>query len=198
MASCLITLAGTTGEILIKWTQDTVVNTLSTEYGVAPIYIDDTATDVTYTTLSGDVTASSLCVTITELPIDYYEIVFDRLKENNTTYDARFDAVLIDDTVTDLSPTISDKYTGLVALIGAINGLDDDNIKIVGFNVSAAGSSTNYYNLGLIFRIIGGGVPSLRINSFYDNKSYLKGETSVALPDGYTEIEIPLFSSISS
>ena len=193
MAACLITLAGTSGEITIRYTQDSVVNTINTEYGVAPIYIDDSATDVTYTTVSGDVTASSGCLTVTELPIEYWTITYDRLKKNYTTYDARFDAVLIDTTVKALSPTITDKFTGYQALIAAVDTtLDDYTIKIVGYKIDAAGGSTNYYNISLLFRVIGGGTPWLRINSNYNNKSYLKGITSVAEPDGYTIFEIPI------
>lgn len=193
MAACLITLAGTSGEITIRYTQDSVVNTINTEYGVAPIYIDDTATDITYTTVSGDVTASSGCLTITELPIDYYTFTYDRLKKNLTTYASKFDAVLIDNTVVAISPSISDKYTALTSLIAAINStLDDYTIKVVAWSVEPAGGSTNYYNIGLVLRIIGGGQPWLRINSHYNNKSYLKGVSSIALPDGYTEIEVPI------
>lgn len=194
MASCLITLAGTSGDITIRYTQDSVVNTINTSYGVAPIYIDDSATDITYTTLSGDVTASSGCVTITELPVNHYVITYDRLKSNATSYDARFDAVIVDGVVKDLDPTISDKYPSHTALIEAINDtLNDYTIKVVAVNKELAGGSTNYYNISLVLRTVGAtSPPLLRINSHYDNKSYLIGEVSVAAPDGYTAWDIPI------
>lgn len=199
MAACLITFGGTSGDIMIRYTQDGETTTTYTSFSVDPFYIDDSATDVTYTTLSGDVTASSGCVTITELEVDYYLVTYDRLKSDTSTYDARFDAVVVDTTVNALSPDISDKFASWSALVTAINDtLADDTVKVTGYKVGLAGASTNYYQIELIIRVIGGGIPALRINSHFDNKSHLIGVTSAALPVGFTEIDIPLFGEIPS
>ncbi len=177
MASCLITLAGTSGTIRINYTQDSVQNVITTAYGVAPIYIDDTATDITYTTLSGDVTASSGCVTITELPITCYKFTYDRLRGDTTEYDSKFDAVVIGSTVYDITD-VSDKSAYLGDLIQAINvTLDNDDIKIVA--MYGVNLTDDYQRIDLIMKVVGSDIPMLRIKSPNNSYSFLIGTVSV-------------------
>lgn len=192
MSACLITTGGTSGTLRIDYTLGSDANVIFSTHGDI-IYVDSTATSVTYTTLTGDVTATSGCLTVTSRPINYYLITYDRINNDTSTYDPQFTAVMLDNSVNALSPTITAKLSGIVALFAAINTtLANDNIKIVGYKVALATPSTVYYNVGLIIRVIGTQVPSLRLTSPYSNISYLKGVTSTALPAGFTLIDIPI------
>ncbi len=191
MAACLITIAGT-GTLKLDYDLGSDHNIQYTTPGDI-VYIDDTATNVTYTTLTGTATASSGCLTITALPINYYTITYDRLDNDTSTYNSKFDALLLDTTVIALTPNVSDKSVSFLDIIIAINTtLANNNIKIVAYSISSAGSSANYNNISFVFRILGTEIPSLRLKSNFSNYSYIKGTTSIALPDGYIEIPIPV------
>ncbi len=74
MASCQINITGSSGSVLIRYTNGAIINKITADIGDA-VYIDDGSTDITYTTLSGDAIAASGCVTINALP--FYCILFE-------------------------------------------------------------------------------------------------------------------------
>jgi hypothetical protein len=71
--------------------------------------------------------------------------------------------------------------------------LDEDEIKITAYKVEVT-TSSNYYNVNFIIRVIGSEIPMLRIKSHFDNYSYLIGSPSVAVPAGFTEIPVELLT----
>lgn len=195
MASCLITTSGgTSGTLRIDYDLSSDHVTTYCSRGDV-IYISDTATNITYTTLTGDVTASSGCVTITALPINYYLFTYDRLIKDTSSYNSRFDAVLLNSSVNAITET-QDRYSKFGDLINAINTtLADDTIKITAIKTSAVGGTANYMNISFVMRVLGSELPSMRIKSNFDNISYLDGVTSTAVPAGFTELVIPIFST---
>ena len=94
MAACSVTTGGTNGTLRIDYDLAGDHNVLFSTYGDV-IWIDDTATNVTYTTLTGDVTASSGCLTITALPKICYLVEQYRWSGDATeiTYNATFDVI---------------------------------------------------------------------------------------------------------
>lgn len=188
MAACLITLGGTNGTIRIDYTLASTPNYIISNFGDA-VYIDDTATDITYTTLTGDVTASSGCVTITDNPKSCYLISYDR-PNITSTYQTLFDAIEVG-TPQVFTTASQDSYAAFGTLIYNINtDLDDDNIKVVAYRMQNL--INDYNNISLLVRIIGTDVPLLRIISPAGNYTYIKGivQTDCAIPADFTAIEV--------
>ncbi len=73
MATCLVTVGGTYGEVLIKYV-DSGSTPHSLISGPGTFYLDDTGSDYTYSVVYGDVTVTSLCITFTNLPYVCYVI----------------------------------------------------------------------------------------------------------------------------
>lgn len=191
MAACLITTGGTNGTLRIDYDLGANHNIEYTNFGDV-IWIDNTATNVTYTTLTGDVTATSGCVTITALPRICYLIQYDRWSgdPDTITYISTFDALLKDNTVSTFTTPADDTLIALPYLISEINdGLNDDTVKIVAAKSEII--DINYMTISLIVRVYGNEIPYLRIKSPYDNYSYLKGAVSAScLPTGFTEVPV--------
>lgn len=191
MAACLITTGGTNGTLRIDFDLGADHNVLFSTYGDV-IYIDDTATNVTYTRLSGDVTAASGCVTITALPQVCYLVKYDRWSGDTAaiTYNSEFDAILLDNTVHAFTTSYTDDIANSAFLPYEINTvLADDTFKIVA--AKAENVDTNYMNISFIIRILGSAIPSLRLVSPYGNTSYIKGTVSAScLPTGFSEIVV--------
>lgn len=191
MAACLIdTTGGTNGTFRLDY--DLGANHV-VEFGSADdvIWIDDTATNVTYTRLSGDVVLSSGCVTITLLPQNCYLISYDRWSGDPeaVTYISTFDAYLKNNTVTTFTTPAEDTVFGSADVVTQVNNAGDDTFKIVAAKTENV--DNNYMNISFIVRVYGSEIPYLRIKSPYNNYSYLKGTISAScLPTGFTEIPI--------
>lgn len=191
MAACSVTTGGTNGTFRLDFDLGADHNVLFSTFGDV-IWIDDTATNVTYTTLTGDVTATSGCVTITELPQICYTLTYDRWSGDTEliTYNSEFDAFLLDNTVYAFTTNYTDDITNSAFLPYEINTvLDNDNFKIVAAKIENV--DTNYMNISFIIRVYGSEIPSLRLVSPYGNISYIKGIVSAScLPTGYSPIEV--------
>lgn len=186
MAECLVTTGGTSGTFKLEY--DLGSNHVVSYYNYDDeIYISDTATNVTYTTLTGDVTASSGCVTITARNSICYLLAYDVLRGNTSDYDPKFDAILIDTTVYNITETsIRPEYMG--DFVYAVNStLDDSDIKLV--SAYSERYDDDYVQIDLIIKITGGGIPSLRIKTPHDNYLYIKGTVSTdCIPTDYVPI----------
>jgi len=165
MAACLITVSGTMGVIRINYTISGTPYTIETSVGT--FYIEDTATDVTYTTLSGDLIASSLCLTITEAAPSCYKIFWKNINAQNYT----IDAVLLGMETLSIS-SVSFTNSGR-NLIDAINNLNDDRVKVIGYKSELSNITTStVYNCYYILKVLGAEVPILRVKNA-DNSGYM-------------------------
>lgn len=195
MAACSVTTGGTNGTFRLDFDLGGDHNVLFSSFGDT-IWIDDSATNVTYTTLTGDVTATSGCVTVTALPQICYLIKYDRWSGDSTliTYNSTFDAILLDNTVHAFSTSYTDDIASSASLPYEINTvLADDTFKIVA--AKADNADTNYMNISFIVRVFGSEIPSLRLVSPYGNTSYIKGTVSSScLPTGFSEIPVDTVS----
>ncbi len=162
MASCLITIGGTSGGVIINYTLGGNALSMNGGFGQS-LYINDTATDITYTTTSGDATASSGCVTITDLPYECYILNWETrdITFRTQAYPLKFDTIYLD--AEDLAIPLSeyDRHN-LEGLAININELGDARIKaIAGKTVQAPlRGSFNHY---LLVRVQGAMIPKLRI-----------------------------------
>lgn len=183
MAACAITTGGTNGTLRIDYDLGANHNVEYTNYG-DDIWIDDTATNVTYTTLTGDVTASSGCVTITALPMICYKFTYDRNKTYSDAYISNFTAAEVGATTYTIT-AVPDQLAYMGTLINEINNeLLDSAIKITAYRLTDL--LNDYYKIDLIMRIIGSDVPYLKIVSPNSSISYLKGVVSAdCIPTGY-------------
>lgn len=193
MAACLITIAGTSGEVLINYKISSTSYQIVT--GIGTVYIEDTATNVTYTTLSGDATASSGCLTVTALPSTCYEVKFGGLTALNhvfskVTYNSK--------TITlSGSPVFPEEITELVR---EINSNSDSDLKVTHYKIDSSYSGdfdapVEYY---IIFKVAGAFAPTLTItNTDLTSELQIVGTTVSCSPSGYTavtvcDIDIPL------
>ena len=192
MAACLISVNGTSGVIRINYTINGIPYTIKTSTG--NFYIEDTATDVTYTTLTGDLTASSECFTITELFFNCYKINWTGL----TTPDYKINEILLG-SYSAILPNISFPNSGF-SLIDSINNLGIDSIKIVGYKIDTPlWTDSINYNYNYIFKVVGNDVPIIKIkNADTSGYIYIHGvPASCTLPIDYTPIE-PYYSKITT
>lgn len=188
MASCSVTTGGTSGTFRLNYNLG--VNPVIAYYNFGDtIFIDNSATDVTYTTLTGDVTATSGCVTITALPETCYLLKYDRSSTVNTSTSV-FDAIVVGTTVHSFASPSADTLIDSTTLIYNINTvLADPNIKVV--SVKSTNLTNNFVNIALIVKIIGTDIPSLRIKSINNNYSYIIGTVSSdCVPFGYYSLNI--------
>lgn len=183
MATCLVTISGTSGEVFIKYTDSGSVDRYL-RAGLGQLYLDDNGTDYEWSTLSGDAAAASGCITLTEVPIVCHLISWQRLLVDEIS-DAKIDAILLDDTVYEFSTS----YTfprSQAKIADAINSLNESDFKAVAFKQVTATNKSEYF---LIIKVRGDKVPKLRItNEAGTHFMYLIGEASSCLPAEYTEI----------
>lgn len=185
MASCLITTAGTNGTLRINYNLSGDPVTAYHNFGDT-IYIEDTATDITYTTLTGDVTAASGCVTITNLPENCYMFSYDRLKNDSSTYISNFTQFILGVTTYTLTSPASDKLSGIGDLINEIN-LIGNNIMASAIKITAL--TDNYYQIDLVVKVTGTDIPELKIESPNGNLTYIVGVSSLCVPIGFYELQ---------
>jgi len=190
MAACLITVSGTSGVIRIDYTISGTPYSIQTSIG--SFYIDDTATDVTYTTLSGDLIATdSGCLTpaIAELPASCYLISWENLPI--TGYIAN--AVLLgQDTITISDTTFPNSK---LVIVDSINGADSNNVKVVGYLFSSVGLNTVS---SYLLKVLGSELPILRVrNSNNTEFIYIHGVLQAdCLPiEGYTIVD-PCYNTL--
>lgn len=192
MAACLVTISGTSGLLKLNYTLSSVAYSIET--GVGTLYIESTATGVTYTTLSGNVTAASLCLTITAAPSVCNLLMWKGLNTNPNGYVA--DAIILGSETTLIAETVwPNSATGL---IDAINNLSYDKVKVIGYNSSTtvnSNSTTNFY-YNYILRTLGTDVPMLRVRNA-DSTGYIYIPStllaSCAIPSDY-ELVTPCYS----
>ena len=194
MAACLISVTGTSGIIRINYTISAVDYTIETSIG--SFYIDDTATGVTYTTLTGDLIASSGCLTITNEPLNCYLLFWKGI----TSPGYKANAIILGSTTITIPDT--NFPLGGSTLITSINDANVDAVKVTGYKIvtdpveSDDPSFNEYY---YILSVIGTDVPILRVRNA-DNTGYIyiHGEsTSCTIPPGYIPIE-PCYSTITT
>jgi len=189
MAACLITIGGTSGIIQINYTISSVQYTIET---ISPgsFYIEDTAVDVTYTTITGDLTASSGCLTVTNLPVNCYEVFWKGLSADNY----KISEIILGSEII----TIPDTNFPLSSrdFIENVNSLNDNRIKIVGYKTVFSPPSIQNIEYYYIFKILGSNEPVLKIKNTDDtNYIYVYGtSTSCTIPVGYEEID-PCYSA---
>lgn len=187
MASCLITIAGTSGELEINYILSAVPYSFRT--GIGTIYIESTATNITYTTLSGDVTATTACgAGITSLPATCYLISWKGIETDDYQID-RVSLGVVNITIPDTPFPISNTY-----LPTNLNGVDDDRVKITGYKkVSTyADLSSLDKEFYYLVRVLGTDPPIFRVkNTDASGYIYIHGVAhSCTLPVGYTAIDV--------
>lgn len=178
MAACLIPIIGTSGNVLIRYTESGVEKELIA--GIGNIYLEDTVTDLTYTTLSGDAAASSGCFTIVANPSICYKLSWD----NNNLEGYSFDSVNIDGDIISLS---SVDYPNSGFQLGAeLNSLNLSKIKAIQAKIETiSGVSNTSYVLKVssvnapIFKIVGPDAEDIL---------YLIPETSACSIVGYSNL----------
>lgn len=184
MAACLITISGTSGEVVIKYKIGGTDYTIRANIGT--LYIEDTATDVTYTTISGDAIASSGCLTINALPFTCYEIVYGGLTAINHQYDKlEFDSKTY---------TLNDGIEfpkNIYDFIDEVNDLGIDDMKITHFKIDDTVSLYPPYAYRVIFRMIGAFPPTLTIlNNDTNSELLIVGKPTSCSPVGYTAVNV--------
>ena len=184
MAACLITISGTSGILELKY--NIGANPYSIRTSLGTLYIEDTATSVTYTRLSGDVVAASLCLTITSLPANYYKLSWKGI----CTDQYIINAVALGLTETTLPNTMFP--ISMQTLIDNVNNSSIPEFKIVGYKyVFNPIMDLEDVEISYIARVLGTNIPYLKVrNSDSTTNIYIKGVTSVALPAGFTAVEV--------
>ena len=192
MAACLITVTGTSGVIRINYTISGIPYSIETSIG--SFYIDDTATDVTYTTLSGDlIAADSGCLTpaIADLPASCYEILWKDIVASGYVAEAILLGV---DEITILDTEFPDGN-----LIDPINNADDDRVKVIGYKDELSNSTSIWeYNYYYILKVLGAEIPILRVRNADDSGYiYIHGVLQAdCLPKPDYDIIDPCYSSL--
>jgi hypothetical protein len=188
MAASLITITGTSG--ILRLDYKIGGDSFSIETSVGTFYIESTATNITYTTLTGDVIATSGSLTITELPFVCYDLFWKNILSSGYTTDA----LIIGTDVLTLT-NIEFPNTG-VALAEAINSLEDTRVKSIGFKsvyTNATGRAEGAkYDTYYLLQVVGTDIPILRVkNADSSNYIYFYGKeaSSCSIPVGYTSTE---------
>lgn len=172
MATCLISITGTSGKARVDYKIGS--NSYSITSTIGGFYLEDTATDITYSTIEGDAVASSLCFTITELDYTCYTILWKKIIANGY----KFDAVILGDQIIPITEVIFNSSPEL--LTNSINSSGDERVKIVDYTISTtnpldSASSTYTY----VFSVLSNNIPILRAkNSDSTGFIYFHGEPS--------------------
>jgi len=186
MAACLVTISGTSGLLKLNYTISSVAYSIET--GIGTLYIESTATGVTYTTLSGNVTAASGCLTITALPATCNLLMWKGITAPGYIADA-----IVVGTETNIITNVNWPYTGL-ALVDAINNLAYDKVKVIGYKNNYSSTDDSYY----ILRVLGTDIPQLRVRNA-DSTGYIYIHAallaSCTLPSDYIPIT-PCYSTL--
>lgn len=170
MAACLVTYTGS-GLVEINYKIATVPYTIRSNGG--PLFIDDAATDVTYTTLTGDIIATSLCLTITDLPFTYYKIGWKDIKAEGH----HIVGVLLNNSEEIEIDFIVDFPESGIDLARSINGEVDDRFKIRAYRRTSTGyGNTLLIQYDYILKTIGATSISLVVSNDDGEQMLLVGE----------------------
>ncbi len=192
MAACLITITGTSG--LLKIDYKIGVDLYSIETSIGTLYIEDTATDVTYTTISGDLVASSGCLTITDLPASCYKMLWEDVYLPGYT----LESIILDTNEYSL-PSIAfpqsaplTEYGGsALQLVEAINNLNLDVLKVIGYKTTVTGINAYVSKYEYLFKILGSGSPILKVkNASSTGYIYFYSDSDVCDLTGYNEVSV--------
>lgn len=185
MATCLVTVSGTSGEVLIKYTDAGSVER-SIIAGVGPFYLNDTGTDYTWMNLSGDASAASGCITLTEVVTTCYILSWEVSRYDMSSFSKYMFKSVVTNSDNDIDELIF-PYTNSSRIGAVINNLNNPNIKAVGYKHIFSDKNQNF----LILKVSGSDTPYLKIRNEEDTHYlYIKGEPTMdCLPAGYTEIE---------
>jgi hypothetical protein len=191
MAACLVTISGSSGILKLNYIISSVAYSIET--GVGTLYIESTATSVTYTTLSGNVTAASSCLTITAAPAVCNLLMWKGLNTNPQGYVA--DAIILGSETTLITGTSWPNSGG--GLIDNINNVTYDKVKVIGYKRDLSIVNEEYsYEYYYILRTLGTDTPMLRVRNF-DSTGYIyipsTLSASCAIPEDY-ELITPCYS----
>jgi len=191
MAACLINITGTSGSVFIRYIDSGSVER-SVVAGLGVIYLDDTGSDYTYTTISGNAVAASGCITITNLPYTYYFIDWELLRNTQCSCinDYVINALLLDNTVY----TIADSfYLGdkKLKVITNINSLNLEIVKASAYKITSPSIPTVLPIVySIVVRVIGTEIPSLRVRNADNTRFlYIKGVVTPSIPIDYTLVD---------
>lgn len=183
---CLINITGTSGEVSVRFRTGIVSHTITSTIG--SFYIDSSALDVTYTTISGDAIASSSCLTISSLPIVCYKINWKDI----ITDGYKFDAVLfgLDVLNLDFIP-----FSQMENLITNLNSKNDSRIRVTQFKIEPS-QNINSIEYSFIVKVFNSNIPIFRIKNKDNTGSiYLHGEISACENVGYSNVGTNLNST---
>jgi hypothetical protein len=181
--ACLITVTGTSGSVLIRYTNGANPNTITASFGDS-VYVPDAVTAATYTNISGDAAASSGCLTMTEAPKQLYQLTWEVF---NCITPLKFIAVVPDGVEAVIDPVIY-HTTDINLLAEAINNLDNDYIKAVAVNSVMVGQS---YIASIILDTLDAETVELKIQGTEETETmYIKGTAASSIPLGFTEVDI--------
>lgn len=183
MAACLVTVSGTSGEVLIKYEIGGLPYSLTS--GIGTFYIESTATSVTYTTISGNAIATSLCLTIAPVVTACFRFNWKGIVANGYT----ITAVIIGNDTLNFTPIPFPQTR--TELATAINSTYSDRIKAILYKevipIGATLDSQIEYNY--IVKVYGGEVPILSINNADSTgRIYIYGTVSPCNVAGYDTV----------
>ncbi len=188
---CKINVIGTSGTVKITYTIGTTINYVVAEVG-DPVYIAKESTNVSFTTLSGNATATSTCLSLTNLPAACYLISWESFgltQEDNL--DMVFDRAILGST---LIPITSTPYYHEEAsrLLGDwIQALNDSRMIPTAWRVVDSTRGTKHFYL--IVKITSAEQFAVRItNPAGAHQLRIIGTLSACLPTGYTAYVPPM------
>lgn len=192
MAACQINIGGL-GTVLIKYILNGNKNEIIVTSG-SPVFIDSTATNITYSVISGVASVTSSCLSLSNLPRSCFKYSWSFSKNciscaglyTSAQSIYRFNSLYytVDHSIT---PTNINLVTPLT-LATEINNLNIDNVKATAYKVT---ETLTEYRIELILTVFGLTVPEIVMESpVGPDKLFLKGVSSACLPAGFTSINV--------
>ena len=180
MATCLITVGGTYGEVLFNYLDSGSV-AHSIVSGPGEFYLDDDGSDYTYSILYGDVTASSGCITLTEIPFNCYLIYWRETDSCSLKNQYIVQSIIAGGVEYSLYQKMGTKAFTAYNIASVINDL--------GYPIITAPA---YQGDNIIIRTLNGEVPYLKLSDkSISYNIYLKGtEVMDCIPSGYIPMDI--------
>ena len=191
MPACAITITGTTGSVVINYILSGTAHTMNGSFGDS-LFINDAATAITYTNISGNAAATSACVTITNLPSSCYilswSLDFTPVVTGTSGYVQNSNYIFTDVALSTgiVLPITQVSYSNFdpTVLAENINILNDSRVKAVATRVISA---TYTKELFIVLKITGAFIPELKINNPVGNKTlYIRGIAGDCLPLNYS------------
>jgi len=179
MATCLVTVGGTYGEVLIKYVDSGSVSH-SLISGPGTFYLDDDGSDYTYSVIYGDVTVASSCITFTNLPYVCYVIYWGDSLGKSLLSQFKVQSIIAGSLEYSLYNSGSLVFSESVGR--AINNIGDYNITCQSFQ----------FPNRLIVKTLTPDVPYLKLSdSLSSFNIYLKGiPVNDCVPSGYEALDV--------